>query len=100
MSVQAMAWVLQDEHTTRGPDRLVLLALANHANEDAQCWIGVATIMREANIAQERTARAALRALEAAGLIATERQAAPDSRIPANRRPNLYTILALHAAPP
>lgn len=91
MSVQCMAWVLAESPTT-GTDRLVLLSLANHANELGQSWPSVATIAREAN-ASERAVQRSLANLKQAGAITVQVNAAPDERIPKDRRPNLYRIL-------
>lgn len=49
MSIQAVAWVL-DSSQSRGLARLVLIALANHANEEQVCWPSQRTIAREAGI--------------------------------------------------
>lgn len=86
-----MAWALS-EPTTAGTDRLVLLSLANHANEIGQSWPSVATIAREANVS-ERAVQRSIASLKKAGLVAVLTNAAPDERIPRDRRPNLYRIL-------
>lgn len=97
MSVQAMAWVLEHERTTTGTDRLVLLSLANHVSQERidgpwECWPGIDRIMAEAGVSRRQTVKDALARLKAKGLITVEVQAAPDSRIRDDRRPNLYTI--------
>lgn len=97
MTIQAVAWVLEHEATTTGTARLVLLSLANHANEQGEAWPSVATIQREANVALPRTVQGALRELEDAGLVTTHRQAAPDHRIRPDRRPNLYRLVGFLA---
>ena len=99
MSVQALAWVF-DHSTARGADRLVLLALANHAGKEPvngawECWPGVATIAREAGLERHRTAQDALTRLEGAGAIERVLNGAPDGRIRPDRRPNLYRILGV-----
>lgn len=86
-----MAWVLKHS-TTTGTDRLVLLSLANHANENGQCWPSVRTIAREANVT-ERAVQRSLASMRKDKLIITEFQAAPDKRIPDRFRPNLYRIV-------
>jgi hypothetical protein len=97
MSIQAMVWVL--EHSpTKGAERLILLSLANHAGANAEtgeweCWPGIGTIQREANMDRERTVKDCLTAMESAGIIVRVINGAPDQRIPKNRRPNLYRIV-------
>jgi hypothetical protein len=86
-----MAWVFAESPTT-GTDRLVLLSIANHANETGYAWPSVATIAREAN-ASERAVQRSLANLKDAGYITVLRNAAPDERIPKDRRPNLYRVL-------
>ena len=46
MSIQAVGWVL-DHSATKGIDRLVMIALANHANVRGECWPAQRTIARE-----------------------------------------------------
>jgi hypothetical protein len=99
MSIQAVAWVLEEEATTTGTARLVLLSLANHANDRGEAYPGIATICREARVS-ERRCHDALRSLVAAGLISREVNAAPDERIPANKRPNLYRLVGWTNRPP
>lgn len=49
MSIQAVGWVL-DHSQAEGLDRLVLISLANHANQDGFCWPAQRTIAREAGV--------------------------------------------------
>lgn len=86
-----MAWVFAHSPAT-STDRLVLLSLANHANDVGQSWPSVATIAREANISERATQRA-LANLARSGAIEVIRRGAPDERIPKDRRPNLYRVL-------
>lgn len=66
-----MAWVLNHSDTT-GTERLVLLGIANHADENGEnAWPGVPTLARYAGVG-ERATRYALRSLEKAGHIVTE----------------------------
>lgn len=87
-----MAWVMEQESTTTGTDRLVLLSLANHANDHYECWPGIETIMREAGIVRRQTVKTSLGRLEARGLLRRDINACPDVRIPRDRRPNLYVL--------
>lgn len=48
MSIQAVAWALEEEEIPARP-KLVLVAIANHANHvDGYCWLKAETIAREA----------------------------------------------------
>ena len=68
MSVQAMSWVFEHSESKLGA-RLVLLAVANHADKfGANAWGSVETYAAEARMS-ERQAQYALRALEKAGEI-------------------------------
>lgn len=67
MSIQAISYVLQYSRVQLW-DRLVLISLANHANDRALSWPAVQTIAHEAGIGQ-RTVQRSLRRLEARGEI-------------------------------
>jgi hypothetical protein len=68
MSIRAVRWVLENS-TSKGAARLVLLALAEHANRDTgEAWPSVATLQREANTS-ESSVRSALRWARASGEI-------------------------------
>lgn len=100
MSVQALGWVLSHSPTT-GSDRLVLLSIANHAGHDIdddgsvtwESWPSIALIAREAGLRREQTVRDCLTRLIDGGHLTREVQGAPDDRIRADRRSNLYRIL-------
>lgn len=51
MSIQAVGWVL-DHSASRGFDRLVLIALANHAGDDRMCFPSQRTIASEAKVSK------------------------------------------------
>lgn len=58
MSVQALSWVL-DRSKSRLAARLVLLSIANHANERGDnAWPSVRTIAREAHVTDRQVQRA------------------------------------------
>lgn len=63
MSIQAVAWVL-DHSESRGVDRLVLISLANHANQDGMCWPAQRTVAKEAGIGNGTVANAVSRLVE------------------------------------
>lgn len=103
MSVQALSWVL-DHSPAKGSDRLVLVSIANHAGKSPvdgawEAWPGVALIQREAGLDRTRTVQDALSRLVAAGALERRINAAPDLRIPGDRRPNLYRILTTNGVP-
>jgi hypothetical protein len=93
-----MAWVLEQETATAGAARLVLLALANHANDAGEAYPGIDTICVEANISR-RTCEGAIRELISKGLITRDVNAAPDERIRADKRPNLYRLTGWQKSP-
>lgn len=71
MSIQAVAWVLEDENVP-GFARLVLISLANHAdNKTGHSWPSVATIAKEAKISP-RSVHTYLGALRRNGYIDIE----------------------------
>ena len=71
MSAAITGWVL-DHSPTVGAARLVLIVLADHANNDgSNAWPSVSTIARQANCSMS-TAHRVLRELEAGGQIARE----------------------------
>jgi hypothetical protein len=49
MSIAASAWVWENS-LTKGSEKLVLLALADYANEAGQCWPSIATIARRCGL--------------------------------------------------
>ena len=55
MSVRAMAWAWRQQLS--GPEKLVLMALADHADEDGICWPGNAHIARKCNLRQRSVQR-------------------------------------------
>ena len=92
MSYKAVEWVLHEERTTQGADRLVLVALAESASDEPwQCWPSAKTLAHRTNLT-ESYVRKVLSRLEKRGLIERVVNGAPDPRIPAARRPNLYII--------
>jgi hypothetical protein len=52
---------------------VVLLALADHANEHGLCWPSISILVRRANVG-ERTVQRALQSLESAGFVTRERR--------------------------
>lgn len=85
MSVKVTTWVW--EHSaSRGPARLVLLAIADNAHDDgAQAWPSITTLVRKTGLA-ERTVQAAIKTLAKLGELDVEHNAGP-------RCVNLYRVL-------
>ena len=91
MSVKAMAWAW--EQTLKPTDQLVLLALADHADDDGICWPGQKLIAEKCNVTR-KTVWASLKRLTEQGLIASEQQFRNDG----SRTSNLY-LLAIASSP-
>lgn len=62
IALMATAWALDLAST----DKLVLLALADNANDAGVCWPSIATVARKCGL-KERATRIAVRRLEQAG---------------------------------
>lgn len=85
VSVQAMEWVL-DHSPATGTDRLVLLAIARHADRDGGgAFPSAATIAAEAKV-DRRNAFRSLQKLEAAGAIRVEHGGG-------RHKPNTYSVV-------
>ncbi|MFC2778427.1 MAG: helix-turn-helix domain-containing protein, partial [Pauljensenia sp.] len=85
MSILAMtwAWGLMDLDQSQ---TLVLLALADAANDEGVCWPSQAEIGRKARL-KDRAVRNQIRSLEAAGLLSVSRRATPQGR-----KTNVYRL--------
>lgn len=92
MSVQWLSRAFAAPDTINGARRLVLLVLADHADEDGLCWPSIGRIARQSGIKRHDTIRAALRSLEADGLITTSVNGSIDRRQRNDRRTNLYRL--------
>lgn len=77
MSLRATSWAW----TVVAPPtaKFVLVALADHADEAGLCWPSIARL-RQYTCLSERAVRGAIRALEAAGLLATDKRDGLNSR--------------------
>jgi helix-turn-helix protein len=92
MSVKVTTWVYEHSRASGG-DLLVLLILADHADDESwQCWPSIERIAALARMS-ERGVRYCLRSLEGLGEVLTER--------PNRNRSNTYRIVldAHHAVP-
>lgn len=72
MSVKVMSRVW-DHSTQDGSSLLVLLALADHADEDGVCWPGIERVAAKARVS-ERQAQRVIKALEEKGEVLTQFQ--------------------------
>ena len=89
MSVQWLAWAFEHAEATGG-QRLVLLSLANHADEAGVCWPSIDTISREARLSRRRV-EDALRHLVSSGAVLRQVNGAPVTGH-GGHRPNLYRL--------
>lgn len=76
MSFQAVCWALEDAPVQNATERLVLIALANYADERGRCHPAVFTLAR-LSLLSERGVQKVLRRLEEGEIIATEAQVGP-----------------------
>lgn len=93
MSIALVSLVLEvgPESST---DRFVLLALANYADEDGECWPSVARLVKNTALC-ERSVRASIQRLAADKWIDVEVRAASHPRFRGDKRPNKYTLIGL-----
>jgi hypothetical protein len=93
MSIKVMTWVFDNSPMTNS-NRLVLLALADHADDETwSCYPSIARLARKARLS-ESTTRRALQCLERAGAISVKVHGGESRR--EDRRTNRYTILQKH----
>lgn len=83
MSVRVSTWVWHETGAS-GSDLLVLLALADSANDDGQCWPGVDVLVEKTRMSRATVFRR-LDALESAGLIERLRRG--------KRQTNVYRVV-------
>ena len=72
MSIQAVAWAIS-QHIGSPTGKVLLMCLANYANEHGECWPSQKTISKEAELG-ERATRDWLKKLEQAGFIERHRR--------------------------
>lgn len=91
MSLDAILWALKDAPVIDAKERLVLVTLAETADDDGcLAYPSVGTIARR-TMMHERTVQHRLKALRERGLI-TEGDQSAASRIPLHRRPTVYDL--------
>lgn len=76
MSIQAVAWAI-DQKTGSAAGKVVLLCLANYADEEGKCWPSQETIAAETELS-ERSVREWLQKLEEVGLLSREKRRRDD----------------------
>lgn len=93
MSVQAMAWAMEQRVVTDPPARHVLLALANYAGEDGRGAFPAVSTLCDITGLKERTVKYKLAALEEAGVIRRGNQGIAAAYIArGDRRPVVYDL--------
>lgn len=99
MSIQAVAWAIEQQDVTEPVTRLVLICLANYAGADGNAACpAVLRLARDSGLS-ERAVQLHLRKLEAAGLIRRGNPAFAAARIPrADRRPTVYNLIMSRGA--
>lgn len=70
MSLRAISWAWKHGPKNQG-ELLVLLALADFANDDGECWPAMSTIAEKARVT-ERATRRIIRRLEVSGFLRVE----------------------------
>lgn len=76
MSTQAIAWAMQ-QRTGSSTGKVLLMCLANYADENGSCWPSQSTLAKEAELS-ERAIRKWLKQLEASGFIERRHRHRPD----------------------
>ena len=82
MSIAALNWAWSQE-CPNAPSKLVLLALADKANEEGECWPGMDTVAAMAGVSQ-RQVSTHLGRLEQAGLVVRKRRRSSLGRLGRN----------------
>lgn len=92
MSIAVIDWVFKHS-PTKGTDRLVLLAIADSAEDDGtNAWPGVDTVARKAGVTR-RGAQQSIARLQREGRVRVEHQAGGPGDLRADRRPNRYSVV-------
>ena len=99
LSIQAMAWAIQQQEVTEPVTRFVLLCLANYAGSDgAAACPSVLRLARDTGLS-ERAIRAHIRKLETSGIITRGNQAFAAAKFRDPRyRPVVYNIVTSRGA--
>lgn len=90
MSIEALNWAWQQLATISSPsNRLVLLALADAANEDGECWPRLDVLAKKTGVSRSRVSRA-VHTMEEEGLLIVGRRG--------QGKANTYTLSVAHWA--
>ena len=76
MSLKAMIWAW-DQDITNQSELLILLALADYANEDNECWPKYETLQEKSRVKSKATISKTLKALSEKGLVSIFRRPKP-----------------------
>lgn len=99
LSIQAMAWAIQQQEVTEPVTRFVLLCLANYAGSDGNAACPSALSLARDTGLSERAVRLHLRKLEQMALIMRGNQAFAAAKIPrADRRPIVWNLIMSRGA--
>ena len=93
MSIKVMTWAWSQDVEAR--DKLVLMALADHADDDGICWPGIKGVAAKNRIS-ERAVQRHLANLQEVGLLTVT----PQYRLDGSRTTNLYQIQMTPTSPP
>jgi hypothetical protein len=85
-----MSWVWEHAKEVKGRELLVLLALADSANDDGVCWPGLTSIARKTRIDRRHTIRI-VRSLQERGYIKIEYR--KDNDNPEKNLTNIYRVV-------
>lgn len=89
MSVKVMNWVFEHSRTDHAADRLVLLTIADRANDEgSEAWPSVDTLCRKTRLSKSTVLRSIAR-LEELGELEVEREEGLSNRYTVNMRPYL-----------
>jgi DNA-binding MarR family transcriptional regulator len=86
MSVKASHWAWQQ--ALPPAQKVVLLALADHSDDNGKCWPSV-RLLAAKSCSSTRTVQRVIRALQDAGLVSVKSQPRPGSNAQTS---NLYTL--------
>lgn len=95
MSIDALNWVFEEVRGLSHAERLVLIVLANYADEAGSCYPSTKSIAERTDL-KPGSVTANIRKLEARGLLVREQQYRPNGAKSSNR----YTLQISCGAPP